>query len=179
MNTLAKRIEAILFVHGEPMTLEGLAKLLDSTKTNVREELVKLDEHLTESALRLVYQGDSVQLVTREQLAKDLEALVNEEVSRDLSRASAETLAAIVYKGPISKRDLDYIRGVNSSYILRNLLIRGLIERAHLKDGRTYVYQPSIELLKFLGIGRLEELPEYEAFRERLRDFIYSQPQEE
>lgn len=180
MRDLEKRIEALLFVHGDAMTIERLGRLLSVNKTEIRTALVGLDENLMQSALQLVYHGDSVGLVTREHLSKDIEPLVKEVGERDLSRASAETLAVVVYRGPIPKRDLDYIRGVNSNYSLRNLLIRGLIEkREDLKDRRTILYRPSLELLKFLGISRMEELPEYEEFKRRIGDFMSSKLKEE
>ncbi|MCH7883290.1 SMC-Scp complex subunit ScpB [Patescibacteria group bacterium] len=180
MTDLEKRIEAILFVCGEPTEIGRLGELLSSNSTLIRDALLRLDENLASSALRLVYGGDSVQLATREHFAGDIEALVRKEVSADLSRAARETLAVVTYRGPVSKRDLDYIRGVNSTYILRGLSIRGLIERtSNPKDARTYLYQPSIEFLKFLGIGRVEELPEYESFRGRLQEFASREPNSE
>ena len=74
-----------------------------------------------------------------------------------------ETLSIILYQGPISRSDIDYIRGVNSQFILRNLLIRGLIERIdNPNDARSFLYKVSINLLANLGINKIEELPEYE-----------------
>lgn len=180
MMDLEKRIEAILFVCGEPMTIGRLGELLSLHPKRIRDALSGLDENLASGALRLVYTVDSVQLTTREHLAGDIEALVRKEVSADLSRAARETLAVVTYQGPVSKRDLDHIRGVNSTYILRGLAIRGLIERTlNPKDARTYLYRASIEFLKFLGIGRVEELPEYESFRSRLQEFASGDPNRE
>jgi segregation and condensation protein B len=80
--------------------------------------------------------------------------------------AGLETLSIVLYLGPVSRSEIDYIRGVNSNFILRNLLMRGLVERIeHETDKRSLKYRPTFELLSFLGIGSVEELPEYETTR--------------
>ncbi len=79
-----------------------------------------------------------------------------------MGKASLETLTIILYRGPITKSQIDYIRGVNSNFILRGLLIRGLIEREkNPDDERGFIYKPAIELITHLGIGSLSGLPEY------------------
>ncbi|MEK7503143.1 MAG: SMC-Scp complex subunit ScpB, partial [Patescibacteria group bacterium] len=82
-------------------------------------------------------------------------------------------------KGPVKRSEVEYIRGVNSSFMLRNLLIRGLIERVRdPKDSRSYVYRVSRDFLKFLGITSISDLPEYGSFAKKLEEFISSQPTE-
>ena len=176
MNELAKRIEATLFVHGDPMVLEELAKLLGRTKTEIRQAAENLDQALISSALTLVWHGETLQLATKRQFTQDVEALVKDAVSRDLSRAAAETLAVVSYRGPLSRPEIDYIRGVNSSYTLRNLLIRGLILRSpDPKNNRSYLYQISADFLKFLGLNRQEQLPQYFDFKKRLEEALKSE----
>lgn len=173
VDELAKRIEAILFVHGDPMTLEELVKFFGRTKTEIREAALRLDQILVSGALTLVWHGETLQLTTKQQFAKDVEVLVKDALSRDLSRAASETLAVISYRGPLSRPEIDYIRGVNSSYTLRNLLIRGLILRApDPKDNRSYLYQISADFLKFLGLARQEQLPEYVVFKKHLEETL-------
>lgn len=173
MDNLAKRTEAILFIHGEPITIEKLARILGSDKTKIREAAEELEQKLIDTALTLVWKDDTLQLATRPAMAKDMEGLIAEEVSREISRAAAETLAIIAYRGPIIKSEIDYIRGVNASYTLRGLLIRGLIERkTNPKDARTYIYQASIDFLKFLGLSKTEELPEYAEFADKFKQFL-------
>ncbi|OGZ29813.1 MAG: SMC-Scp complex subunit ScpB [Candidatus Niyogibacteria bacterium RIFCSPLOWO2_01_FULL_45_48] len=180
MENLSKRIEAVLFVHGEPITLERLAKFLGADKTKIKQAAEELDKSLSGTALTLVWKDNSLQLATRPDFTKDVGALVSEEISGELSRASAETLAVVAYRGPITRAEIDYIRGVNSSYILRNLLIRGLIERkSNPKDGRTYIYQASFGFLKFLGLGKMDELPDYGEFTQRLGKFIETNSSED
>ncbi|MBI2507306.1 MAG: SMC-Scp complex subunit ScpB [Candidatus Niyogibacteria bacterium] len=179
MENLAKRIETILFIRGEPVAVEKLAKLLGSDKTKIREAAEELDQKLIGTALTLVWSGDFVQLATRPAMAKDAEGLIKEEISREISSAAAETLAVISYRSPIMKSEIDYIRGVNSSYTLRGLLIRGLIERkTNPKDARTYIYQASIDFLKFLGISRIEDLPQYAESADKFKQFLTTMKKE-
>jgi segregation and condensation protein B len=109
-----------------------------------------------------------------------IEELQKEELSRDLGRAGLETLTIILYKGPISRREIDYIRGVNSGFILRNLLIRGLIERAESQTGeRSFSYKPTLALLEYLGISKRDDLPEYEVAFKKLEEFSKTREDEE
>lgn len=179
MENLAKKIEAILFVHGEPVTVDRLSKILGMDKTQIRQGAGELDQKLSDTALTLVWKGDSLQLATRPDFAKEVETVAKEEISRDLSRAASETLAVVAYRGLVTRGEIDFIRGVNSSYTLRNLLIRGLVERkSNPKDGRTYIYQSSIDFLKFLGLGKIEDLPEYAEFTQKLTSFLADKPKE-
>ena len=85
------------------------------------------------------------------------------EFNEELSRAAVETAAIIAYQGPLTRVDIEYVRGVNSSFILRSLMMRGLIERVeNPKDARSYLYRISFDFLKHLGVVRIEELPQYE-----------------
>jgi segregation and condensation protein B len=89
-------------------------------------------------------------------------------MSKEIGKAGLETLAIILYNGPISRREVDYIRGVNSTFILRNLCVRGLVEREpDLKDQRILRYKSSLSLLAHLGIKSVEELPEFEMLKNK------------
>jgi segregation and condensation protein B len=111
-------------------------------------------------------------LGTNPESAKLIEAARTEELSKDLGKAGLETLAIVLYQGPIRRSDIDYIRGVNSNFILRNLLIRGLIERKpDPKDSRASVYLASMELLRFLGLSHVEDLKDFEAVKEAIAQF--------
>src|SRR3989344_8813132 len=92
-----------------------------------------------------------------------LETITKSELSEELSKSALETLTLVLYRGPVNKSNIDFIRGVNSQFILRNLLVRGLIERvAHETDKRVLLYRATFELLQHLGISRITELPEYD-----------------
>lgn len=92
-----------------------------------------------------------------------LEQIKKEELNKDLSKASLETLSIILYKNGAPRSLIDYIRGVNSNFILRALSIRGLVEKVNdPKDNRRYIYKPTFELLSYMGVTSIEELPDYE-----------------
>ena len=115
--------------------------------------------------MRVVRNGDDVVLATAPESAEILREIVKSELDSELSKASLETLAIIIYKGLASRAEVDYIRGVNSSFILRNLLVRGLVERETKRsEDKSFVYKPSLNLLEHLGVKSLEELPDH-AFR--------------
>ena len=163
-------IEAILFYRGEPVSSRELTELLDSSEHGLNEALTALRERLAlGSGLALLENDGMIQLVTSPDVASFLEKVAREEHSREISASALETLAIVIYQGPIPKSQIDYIRGVNTASTLRNLLVRGLLERVRQVDSvRGILYQPTCELLRFLGITRLEELPDYRAVREKL-----------
>lgn len=122
----------------------------------------------------------SVMLATAPEVSGVIEKVRKEELSRDIGKAGIETLSVILYKGPVARSEIDYIRGVNSTFILRNLLIRGLIERiSNPKNQRSFLYKPTFELLSFLGISSIEELPKFKAVQQELEKFEADQRKEE
>ena len=178
MNLSAK-LEAILFWKAEPISLKKLASLLNTDVQDIKNGLVELENALKGRGLTLVQTDDEVMLGTSKELSSLIEQLTKEELTRDLGKAGLETLSIILYQGPISRADIDYIRGVNSQFIVRNLLIRGLVNRVdNPKDARSFLYKTSLELLSHLGIGKIEELPEYEQVRKDIEGFKSSQEQE-
>ena len=170
MKNLAAKIEAILFVSGEPVSLKKICSVLNIKSEEAKQVLVELGRRL-EGGIRLAEKNNAYSLVTAPEVADAVVAFTKEELGEDLSKAALETLAITTYKGPISRAEIDYIRGVNSSFTLRNLLIRGLIERvADPRDSRAFLYSPSFNFLKFTGITRLENLPQYEEFRREISE---------
>lgn len=157
---LSALIEALLFFKNEPVKISALVKLVDRSEAEVTEALENLKQSLETRGIRLVTNDGKVSLATAPEASEIIESIRKEELSKDLGKAGLETLSTILYKGPISKREIDYIRGVNSSYIIRNLLIRGLVEKDQGKGERSYVYKPTTELLQYLGISDISELPE-------------------
>ncbi|MEK7646951.1 MAG: SMC-Scp complex subunit ScpB [Patescibacteria group bacterium] len=177
---LSNIIEAMLFVHGESMKISRLAKLANKNESEVSEALEELSSRLDGRGLRLVRKEDEVMLSTAPETSPFVEDLVKEEFSGKLTRATLETLAIVAYHGPMSRPDIDFIRGVNSSFTLRNLLVSGLVEREiNPKDKRTFIYNLSMKFLQYLGIPRLDSLPEYNEFRNTLSEFLKQNNQEE
>lgn len=166
-----QHVEAILFWRGDPMTVAALAKIIGTTTEVIKEALVQLKTILSERGIVLIEHGDEFTLGTNPESASLIEKVRTEELSKDLGKASLETLSIILYQGPIRRSEIDYIRGVNSNFILRNLLIRGLIERKVTKDSRTPEYTPTIDLLRFLGITQVTELDNYSEISEAIQAF--------
>ncbi len=172
MKNLTSKIEAILFYKNEPMTIKELAKLLDASREDIKSSISELEIFYKDRGITLITADDTIALGTDPKYSSLIEDLKKEELSRDLGKAGLETLSIILYKGPISRREIDYIRGVNSGFIIRNLMIRGLVERAEPEVGeRSYTYKPTLELYKFLGITKKEDLPEYENAFKKLEEF--------
>ena len=114
-------------------------------------------------------------LGTAKELSSLIQVITQENISTDLGKSGLETLSIILYRGPISRTDIDYIRGVNSQFIIRNLLVRGLIERVdNPKDSRSYLYTSSLELLAHLGLSKVTDLPDYEAVSKDIDSFQQS-----
>lgn len=159
-------IESVLFTNGEPITISHLAKIISVDQKEVKEaiEELKKDYEQGSRGLKIVEKSARVQLVTNPDNASYVQELVKNELYSNLSRTALETLAIIAYREPVSRLDIDAIRGVNSNFILRNLLVRGLIERAdNPNDSRGYLYSLSMDFLKKIGIGSVKELPDYES----------------
>lgn len=158
-------IESILFSVGEPISIEKIAKILGKNQKIINQtiDILKEDYKNQDRGLQILIKNEKIQLVSSPENSQYIEKLIKHELQEDLTPASIETLTIIAYKGPITRAEIDEIRGVNSSFILRNLLIRGLIERkGHPEDARAYIYEISFDFLKKLGISSIKELPEYE-----------------
>ncbi len=170
MIDLPAQIEAVLFWKAEPVAISDLSKLLSESEEGVREALETLEGQLTNRGLTLVRNGDEVMLGTSPEAGELIERLTKEDLSREIGKAGLETLSVILYRGQVTRAEIDYIRGVNSSFILRNLLIRGLVDKAtNPEDARSFVYRPTFELLSWLGVKSLVALPDYERLTEELK----------
>jgi segregation and condensation protein B len=171
--TLDAQIEAILFFKGEPVTIKKLAELLSVREETINEALTILEEKLNGRGLTLMKNDGQVMLGTTKEASEIIDSIKKDELSRDLGKAGVETLSIVLYQGPISRPDIDYIRGVNSSFILRNLMVRGLVERvANPNDSRGYLYKPTFDLLAHLGVSSVGELPEFETMKEKVANFV-------
>jgi segregation and condensation protein B len=178
--TLEAKLEAVLFFKAEPLSIKELGKLLGANEEEIINAINELDSKLVDRGIRLIRKDQEVMLGTSPEASELIENIAKEELSRDLGKAGLETLAIILYMGPISRAEIDYIRGVNSSFIVRNLLIRGLIERTtNTEDARSYLYKPTMNLYSLLGITRIEDLPEWDSLREKINNFVSTQKEED
>jgi segregation and condensation protein B len=163
---LTTAIEAILFASAKPTPTSTLKKALDVSDEVLREAIDDIRARLnTESSgIHLVEADGKLQLVTNPAEAEQLGAFFKQEVSGELTRPSLETLTIIAYRGPITKPEIEQIRGVNCSLILRNLLMRALVEEREDVERLQPVYTVSAKFLRHLGLHRAQELPEFEAY---------------
>lgn len=163
MTTLIQTFEALLFVSSKPLSLTKLAQLLDVKKAEVAEAVEALAAQYAnrKGGVVLVQNGEQVQLVSSPETAETISTFLKDETTGELTRPSLETLTIIAYRGPVTKPEIEQIRGVNCSLILRNLLMRGLVEVAEDKKLMQPTYRVSMDFLKYLGVGSVGELPDY------------------
>lgn len=159
------QVEALLFVAGKPLSIKKLAEITNGKDLEVERALQELQREYQErgSGLRIFSTGKNWQMGTAGECAKVVEAFVKEEFAGELTRPQLETLTVIAYRGPISKIELELIRGVSCGLILRNLMIRGLIDEEYDKARKETRYLVSMDFLRHLGLQSVEALPEYGA----------------
>jgi segregation and condensation protein B len=169
---LERNIEAVLFYKAEPVKKTELAKLFSVSSEEVESTLKALDASLTGRGIQLVLTDTEAELVVSSTVSEIIKQLRKDELSADIGKAGAEALAIILYKGPLTRAEIDHIRGVNSTFILRNLLIRGLVERrSHHSDARSFLYAITPSLLNHLGIRNRESMPEFAEMMNALEEF--------
>lgn len=159
---IEQQLESILFYKNEPVSLKDLSGWLEVSEEAVLSGLGVLKEFLSTRGITLLENRGEYSLVTNPNASVLIEKIVKEELSKDLSQASLETLAVIAYKSPVTRKEIEYIRGVNVSFSLRNLLLRGLIEKIPSKlDERIFLYTLTSDALKYLGVTSIKDLPGY------------------
>ena len=158
---LAVKLEALLFVAPEPVAPAQLAAALDVTNSVVERGLKELEEALQSRGLRLQRHGGRVQLTSSPEMAELVERFLGLEAVSHLSRAALETLAIIAYQQPVTRPQIDAVRGVNSDGMMKSLLGKGLIMESGRADGpgRPILYSTTPEFLQHFGINSILELP--------------------
>lgn len=168
---LEAKIEAILFQQAVPFKIDKLAQVTGVGEEEVGAALDRLTQTLAGRGTTLVRKDDAVALGTVAAAGELLEQLAREELSADLGKAGLETLTIVLYRGPIPRAEIDWIRGVNSSFILRHLLVRGLVEKIpNPANTRSFLYRPTFEVMSLLGLAKVEDLPDYTNIVETLNE---------
>ena len=159
--SLSLKLEALLFIAPEPVTTAQLSAALDVAPSVVERGLNELESSLATRGLRLQRNAGRVQLTTAPQLAELIERFLGLEATTHLSRAALETLAIIAYQQPVTRPQIDAIRGVNSDSMLKSLLHKGLILESGRADspGRPILYSTTPEFLQHFGLNSVLELP--------------------
>ncbi|NCO04921.1 MAG: SMC-Scp complex subunit ScpB [Candidatus Magasanikbacteria bacterium] len=162
--SIISNIESILFVASKPLTAQKIANAIHKQEGDVIEALenLKLKYNKEDSGIHILESNDTVQMATNPQNNDAIETFMKDEVAGELTKAQLETLTVIAYCGPISRPELEEIRGVNCSIIIRNLLMRALINEQEGKTDIMPTYTLSMDALSHLGIQSVEDLPEYE-----------------
>jgi len=161
---LPAQVEGLLFVADGPVSVGRLAEALEVTPTQVEQALMHLEETYTTRGLRLQRAAQSVQLVTAPEMAARIERFLGLETRVRLSQAALETLSIVAYRQPITRPEVDAIRGVNSDSALRTLVSLGLIEAIGRATtvGHPILYGTTFEFLQYFGLSSLDELPPLE-----------------
>ncbi len=161
---LKSQIESILLVSSRPIIITNLIEQFKVKKDKVMEILNELSTEYEEEArgIRLVINNNKVQMVSSPENTDLVQDYLKSDLTGELSKPSLETLTIIAYRQPVTKAEMEQIRGVNCSLILRNLNIRGLIEADYNKERGVTEYNVTLDFLKYLGIDSITKLPDYE-----------------
>ncbi len=157
-------LESLLFTSGHPLSYKKIAEISEISEEEIVLSLKELagDYEQNSRGLRLVFLDNKVQLVAAPESKEAMEKMIKSDFEEELSQAALETLAIIAYKGPVGRAAIENLRGVNCSFILQSLAIRGLIDKKNNpENGRSYVYNVTFDFLKHLGLNKLEDLPQY------------------
>jgi len=178
LNKKSQELEVLLFIYGEAMPVSKIKKLLSLDSAELVLVKKKLEERLLASGLMFISHNDSFQLTTKPEYTSLVSEIVKMELNEELTSAALETLAIILYAGSLPRARIDYIRGVNSTFILRSLLVRGLIIRNLDPDKQNaFLYSASTELIRHLGLDGLSSLPDFVKYRETLSQVKIASPE--
>lgn len=169
-NNLVAKIMVILFASGEPVSIAKLSKFIGINKKKLLSEIENIRQIIKSNNLGLdfVINQGKIQMVSDKEQADLVIKFFNKQLDEKISPAALETLAVVAYRGPMTRAQIEYIRGVNCSFTLRNLAMRGLVDFSeNPNDNRSYLYQASGELLKNLGINKIDQLPDYKKLNQK------------
>lgn len=170
LNKLKSQIFSIIFVSGKPVSIGELIETLDSDEETIKKAATELISENQSSGIIILALRDKLQLVSNPENSSTVKKFLALELREKLTDAAVETLAVIAYKQPVSKAEIENIRGVNSQYILRQLLIRGLIEKTESpNDRRVHLYKTTLEFMQHLGIKDMRELPDFEELTKHIQ----------
>lgn len=175
--TLEHILEALLFYTAKELSFKELSQISGHSVSDVKQSLVSLQNTYATRGITLVINKQKAVLVTSEKVAGIISKLHTDEQQKPLSKSALETLSVVAYNGPVTRMEIDYIRGVNSTYSLRNLMIRGLIDK--VKDGSTVRYSASIDTYRFMGVSSKQELPDFSVVQAKVQEILQKKRDED
>jgi len=161
---ITSTLESLLLISAKSLSIKKIAEFLGQNTEDISEAVKVLQEKYNQqdSGIQILENQGEIQLMTNPENAQLVKDFLKDDATGELSRPSLETLTIVTYRGPLTKLELEQIRGVNCTLILRNLLMRGLIKEEEDPARGQLVYTPTMDFLKFLGINNVNELPEYD-----------------
>ncbi len=164
MASLVPALEAVLLVVAAPVSVKQLSKAVaaDEMEVVTALQVLKARYDAQESGLMLMHNGSDYQLITKPEHQELVERFLRSEITGELTRPQLETLTVISYCGPLTRPEIEQLRGVNCSVILRNLMLRGLVEEVGDDLNLLPKYMVTINYLRHIGVASVAELPEYE-----------------
>ncbi|MEK9129835.1 MAG: SMC-Scp complex subunit ScpB [Patescibacteria group bacterium] len=158
-------IESLLFVSNKSFSTKKLSQILKINEKEIQEKIQELMREYNDNSnrgIQIIKNKEEYQMTTNPQNSEIIQSFLKEELSEELSRPALETLTIVAYRGPITKPELEQIRGINCSLILRNLMMKGLIETNENKKLNQTFYTITFNFMRYLGINNIEELPDYD-----------------
>lgn len=169
LNDIEKKVINILFLSGDEISIQKIKSIINC-ETDIKIDLIKIQNALKDLGLNLLNNNDNLQIVTSNEYSDILKSFTSQEYNGDLTPSALQVITIISYMGESSDADISFIRGIQSSQILRSLTTRGLLKKDQNK------YSLSNESLSMLGITDMQNLPEYDVLsvkiREKLKDSL-------
>lgn len=161
MKNIKSIIESILLVAEKPVSIKELATVTAVQMSEIQKASSELIESYKGKGIRIIKKGDLLHIVSSPENSDYIAKYLNEELRSDISKAALETLAIITYKQPVTRSEVEEIRGVNSDYLVRNLMIRGLVGEVGRKEavGKPILYGTTVEFLQHFGLENEDQLP--------------------
>lgn len=160
---LKSQVSSILFSSPKPVTIKELVSILELEESEIKNAVAELVADNQHSGIIILAHDNRLQLASNPENSSIVKKFLAMELREKLTDSALETLAIVLYKQPVSKTEIESIRGVNSQYTLRHLLIRGLIEKvSSTADKRMQLYKTTLEFMQHLGIKDMKELPDFE-----------------
>ncbi len=175
MNILEKNIEGLLFYFGDEMSYEDIARYTNASREEIEQALSVLQDGYRERGFELVLHNNKAKFVTSDSTSVLISEIEKKELEGELSKAAQEVLSIVLYSGPISKGYIDYIRGVNSTVSVRNLVARGLIERSESIRGN---YSVTHAFLESIGVTEVASIEGYLEMRAKLEAILQQSKKE-